>query len=222
MNEMKDRFKDYASEYLLELRARGDDLSEQAHSAIEEIFNERNEAIPPRPKQAVAVENRNKAMISAKNSAMRFTILFLGVLLFGAGKVFAHTYAGIVIAIICAGYYFWSKNKKSKLTPEEIEVAKNEKITKSESLTELMICSAEGRIERMKELLDYGNDPNTRSNSGSTALMYAARNNQNKAVEFLLTRGANPALKNNTEKTALDLAIQFNLAESIAILQQKQ
>lgn len=53
MSEFKKQFSDLSSEYLLELRARGDEQSDESHRAIEEIFAERGEHLPEKPKAPI-------------------------------------------------------------------------------------------------------------------------------------------------------------------------
>lgn len=48
MDALKDYYSQYSSEYLLERRALGPELSDEAHGAIERIFEERGEHLPLR------------------------------------------------------------------------------------------------------------------------------------------------------------------------------
>ena len=53
MDDFKKQFSGLTSEYLLQLRTRGDKFPDEAHRAIEEIFAERGEHLPAKPKTPV-------------------------------------------------------------------------------------------------------------------------------------------------------------------------
>jgi hypothetical protein len=89
-----------------------------------------------------------------------------------------------------------------------------------DGLGEIMVCAADGNLERLRELVEFGGDVNARSISGTTALMYAARNNHLAIVEFLLAAGADPELKSDKGSTAADIARKFGYLEIAARLKQ--
>ena len=60
MNSFVNNFKNYSTEYLLGRRALGDQLSDEAHQAIEKILIERNVTLPPIPKESIDVNNNGQ------------------------------------------------------------------------------------------------------------------------------------------------------------------
>jgi ankyrin repeat protein len=75
------------------------------------------------------------------------------------------------------------------------------------------LASAEGNLERVKDLVAYGANVNATSYNGSTSLMYAARNNHLSIVEFLIENGADREVKNQKKSTALSLSETFKSNE---------
>ncbi|MEQ1590797.1 MAG: hypothetical protein ABL892_00260 [Thiobacillaceae bacterium] len=117
----KDRFKaeydSYTSEHLLQLRARGDGLVDDAHAAIEEVLTDRGESVPPRPKLAVdtrAQTQPNGQWIQSLMVGIFFMCIaaFLEQVLKGSGLV------GGLFSLIIAAFFLvrWIKDKR--LAPE--------------------------------------------------------------------------------------------------------
>lgn len=80
MNDLKKEFSEYTSEYLLELRARGESLGDTTHQVIEEIFAERGERLPEKPEKPI-ISSRKKAVKESKSTTM-FQIIGLVFTLF--------------------------------------------------------------------------------------------------------------------------------------------
>lgn len=74
----------------------------------------------------------------------------------------------------------------------------------TDGITELMFCSADGDVRRVKELLAAGADPNARSAKGLTALMYAADARAGEVMAELIAAGADKDIRNSFGKTATD------------------
>jgi ankyrin repeat protein len=60
--------------------------------------------------------------------------------------------------------------------------------------TRLIDVAASGDVERARQLVEHGADPNTRREDGETALAAAARDGHTAVVEMLLAVGADPLL----------------------------
>lgn len=228
-SDFKKKFSEFTSEYLIELRAHGNGLSDDAHKAIEEIFLERGQSLPIRPAAPVSLPNTIDADVAPKNRALKavyFLLLIVGILVAKfLAKWTAHSSIGILSGMLLGGFLvlylavyfirrvFLSQEGKAR-EDEELEA-------KVEGLSELMVCSANGKIGRMKELLAYGHDVNQISFSGASALVYAARNNHLAAVEILLEAGADLRLKTNANSTALDVAKRFGHFEIADLLSRR-
>jgi ankyrin repeat protein len=76
-----------------------------------------------------------------------------------------------------------------------------------------MLASAEGDLQRSKDLVAYGANVNATSYNGSTALMYAARNNHLSIVKLLIENGADKEIENEKKSTALSLSQTYNSNE---------
>jgi hypothetical protein len=205
VNRYKSEFQKYESQVLLQKRALGDELNDEAHIAIEEIFAERGEPLPPRPLSPVIVESRNKGDATLKVVG-GFLFFFLAAT---AAKVVTNSWLLFPVVVLYAAYFIFKLLRKSTLSPEQREEEDIEQKAKDEALTELMITAAKGNTERVKELLAYGADVNAKSSSGTTALMYAARNNQTDVVQHLLSAGANINDRSKKGASALSLAEKF-------------
>ena len=72
-------------------------------------------------------------------------------------------------------------------------------------------------IERVRELLYNGVDPNIRNYDGETALIYASNNGRIDIVESLLRYGADPNIRNSYGETALIKASSCSHAKYFAI-----
>lgn len=220
MNNFKEQFSHLTSEYLLQLRARGDGLSDEAHQAIEEIFTERGERLPARPKTSIFIANSHTSASGAGifRSAGLIIIALIGM---GVANALAHTWIGILITIGVVIYFITNWFRRQNLTPAERAREDDKKKAEKEGLTEIMVCAANGNLERIRELLEYGGDVNTKSLSGTTALMYAARNNHPVIVDFLLAAGADPKLKSDKNSTAMDIAKKLGHLEIVERLEQQ-
>jgi ankyrin repeat protein len=218
MTDYKKSFESYASDYLLKKRALGDELDEAAHRAIEEIFAERGESLPPRPSKPVMVNAGAKSI-----GIFKMTLLLLLVLVSMAlSKMVANTWVGLLVMAAVVVYIVFDWFRKRSLTPEQREVEKTKKQAEDEGLSELMLASAEGNMQRVQDLLNYGVEINATSLSRSTALMYAVRNNHLNVAKALIDAGADINAKSDKKSTALSIASKFGHSEIASYLKQKQ
>ena len=74
----------------------------------------------------------------------------------------------------------------------------------------MMICAANGELNRIKELVAFGVEVNAQSSLGTSALMYAVKNNHIAVVDFLLEVGANTKLTSAKGSTALSISEKFH------------
>lgn len=204
-DDLKNQYGEYTTEYLLQLRARGDGLIDEAHAAIEEIIESRGELIPPRPKSPISQKQktRNKHQDTFK--------LIFGVLAFFCAAVIAEMLKvniplAFFISFIFIAYLLYGWNKKRKSSPEDL--ARAEALAKigTGGFTELMFFASEGNLDKVQDLVNYTDGINTQDHQGGTALMYASKNGHEKIVEFLLNAKANRELKTKNGSTASDFA----------------
>ena len=207
-------FSNYDTSYLLTLRAKGPELADNAHAAIEKIAAERGENLPPIPTQYIDLKSKNNSkkrggIFSFFSTALTIILVLVGLVL---AKVISKEIAvsfplvGITCLLGYLGFLIYKKVNKKNLTTEKINQLNWEKTIKEKHLTELITCAADGNIIRVKELLEYGADVNERAIDGSTALMYAIRNEHADIVEYLLGKGAKTDYKTDRRMTALDFA----------------
>ncbi len=218
MSTYKEKFADYASDYLLQKRALGDELSDEAHKAIEEIFAERGEQLPPRPSKPIFLAKPSAS--KAEHMLKLVAVLVLMAASIGVAKQLAHTWVGILISVCFVAYLVIASLRKRTLTPVQREAEENEKKAKEEGLNELMVSAANGNLLRVKELVAFGIDVNTQSLSGTTPLMYAARNNHLPVAQFLLRAGADVRATSKNGSTATAIAKKFGFSELAAYLEQ--
>ena len=220
MGDFKEKFSDLTSEHLLQVRARGDGLSHDAHQAIEEIFAERGEYLPPKPKTPISMSSSSAPESKTAKILKSTAIIILALIAMGVAKATAHTWFGVLVTIGVVIYFIANWIRRQGLTRDQREREDNEKKAEAQGLTELMVCAANGNLERIRELVEYGGDVNARSTSGATALMYAARNNHLAIIEFLLAAGANPKVQSDNKSTAADIARKFGHVTIAARLEQ--
>lgn len=217
MNNFKETFANYTSEHLLEKRALGDDLADEAHKAIEEIFAERGEYLPPKPIQAIDVERQKQTNRSwFEMGGWIFLLLFIN----GIAKEMAHTWIGVLFTVVFIAVAVIKWLHKQTLTKEELEVVKERQKIADDGLYEIMVAAAKGDLQRVKELLDFGADANVVSVNGATALMYAARNNHLEIAQKLINAGAKVNVVNDKKSTALSIATKQNHTEMVELLTQ--
>lgn len=203
-NELKSQYDEYISEYLLEVRARGDGLSDIGHEAIEEIMESRGEPVPARPMTPVLelkTENKNQNILKLIGGALA---LFSAAVIAQILKV--NILLAFIVSFVIIAYLLYGWNKKRKLSSEEI--ARAEALAKigSDGFTELMFNASECNLDRVRDLVNYTSEINIQDYQGGTALMYAAKNGHESVVEFLLRSKANPVLETKAGSTALDFA----------------
>jgi hypothetical protein len=210
MNKFKETFSKFTSEHLLEKRALGNELADEAHEAIEEIFLERGETLPAKPVQPIDINLRRKTTQNKSRIALSLLGLLVAMVL---AKFLAHTWIGLLLSVAFIAYLIFDWVRKLGLNENELKQEEYEEQIESNALNELMVASAEGNIARVKELLNYGADCDAKSLNGSTALMYAARNNHIDVVKLLVNSGANVELLNDKKSTAMSIAKSFDSKE---------
>ena len=220
MSEFKKQFFNLTSEHLLQLRARGEGLSDEAHHAIEEIFAEREEHIPAKPMAPIFIARSDAPESRTGKLFKSATLIILALFVMGMAKALAYTWIGVLFTVGVVIYVVANWFRRQNLAPTEREQEDNKKKAEEDCLTEIMICAADGDLKRIRELVEYGGDVNAKSLSGTTALMYAARNNHLSIVEYLLAAGADPTFKSDKQSTALDIAKKFGHIEISTCLEQ--
>ncbi|WP_432262984.1 ankyrin repeat domain-containing protein [Cupriavidus sp. TMH.W2] len=208
MTTFKEAFQQYDSAYLRERRALGDELSDDAHAAIEAILHERGEPVPPRPQQPIRVDGAKRGRASA-STGRTVGLLLLAVAALGVAKMLAHTWIGGVIGLGALLYMAVDWIRRRNLTPAQRDAAQQAKLVEDDGLTELMQCAADGELARVKDLLNYDAPVNAKSLRGTTALMYAARNNHLEIAKALVIAGADVNLRSDANSTALSIATKF-------------
>ena len=215
----KERFKNTETEYLLQRRAHGSELNPNAHIAIEQILTERGESFPPIPHKPIEVVIANQR--TPNNGFKKFG----GLIIFAVGlilaKAFAHTMIGVVFGIAALIYYCVIWLKRQALSEEDRKKADDEAKAEHEGMTELMKCSANGDIERAKELINYGENVNKKTLSNHTALMYAARNGHKEIVQLLMQEGADVNIKTDKGSTAESIANKHGHTEISQLLKNQ-
>lgn len=213
MSKYKEQFSQYTDEHLLSMRAMGEELAEDAHIAIEEIFAERGNSLPPRPASPVLQEDPTSTKTKSFFRQAGFILIFLiGV---AATKVLAQTWIGIAISIGVVVYWLYEKSS----TPTDDQKARDaKKKADAEGFNELMLKSAEGDLKRVVDLINYGADLNQQSTSGYSALMLALRNNNVEIVKVLLNAGSNVSLQTDKGITTLDVARKFCPDETVQLV----
>ncbi len=206
MNTHKDTFSQYSSDHLLQKRALGDELSDEAHKAIEEIFAERGELLPARPTKPVIIEKSQHANAKSQSTFKTIILLAFAMVAMGAANAIAKTWIGVVVTIGVIGYLVFEWLRKSTLTDEQKALEEDEDAAEKHGLNDLMIAAANGDVIRVNELIDYGIDVNKRNQSGATALMYAARNGHSSVVNALISAGADRLAKTHEGSTAASIA----------------
>ncbi len=217
--DLKKQYSDYSSEYLLQMRAKGELLIPEAQTVIQGILTERGEHVPPMPSSPIVLEQ--SALEHAANAEPQYkhVILIIGMtllaaLVLGISAQFAKTGLGVVVAIAIVGYLVFRWIHRASLSAEEQEDIEKQ------ALPEIVVCAADRDLPRIQELVQYGANVNSASVKGGTPLMFAARNNHVAVVEYLLSTGADSHRKNRSGRTALDIARSFNHSAIIAVLEK--
>jgi hypothetical protein len=203
---LEDKLRGMPSERLLAMRAEGDMLADEWHRAIEGIFEERNEYLPPIPSQPVVIEQQKDSKPSVAQYIWR---TFLAVLILVIGEMIRKMF-GLILVSLFALWYVAKYIRRSRLSEQERSREKQKDKADKDGLNELMRAAATGDATRVRELLDFrAVNINATSSVGSTALMYAARNGHTEIVEALLRAGADPHIRSDKGSTAEVIARRF-------------
>lgn len=220
MNNHKEIFAEYASEYLLQKRALGSELSDEAHKAIEEIFAERGEFLPPRPSRPILIADPTASIGKTRGVLTMVVWLTIALVASVLAHALARTWIGVLVSMCIVVYLIFGWLRRGAMTSEQRKIEEDERKAEELGLNELMVFSANGNLTRVKELVMFGADVNARSDSGATALMYAVRNNHLPVVEFLLSAGADIKATATKGSTAAAIAKKCGYVELSAYLEQ--
>ena len=83
---------------------------------------------------------------------------------------------------------------------------------------DLIVAAANGNIQRVQELLEYGADINIKNYDGDTVLIEASYRGYTEIVRLLLEKGADPNIKNRFEQTALMMASTRGYTKIVRLL----
>jgi hypothetical protein len=204
-DELKVQYAQYTSEHLLQLRARGEGLVNEAHVAIEEIMAERGESVAPRPKLAVSSQTHSPAR-GQKTQNLVIGMFFMFASAFIMQVLKEERLIGAIIGLAIAAFFFIRWMKEASLAPEALSKKRNFERIGEDGFSELMFYAGEGDLDRVRDLLNYGAVINAQDDRGGTALMYASRNGHIEIVRLLLGLGADTALKTKKGLSAVDAA----------------
>lgn len=200
-----ERLRELPPQRLLQMRAEGDELADDWHRAIEIIYAERREYLPPKPSQPVVIE---PARSSVKGDALiAFGSLLVAVII---GKMLQESWLAWPVGLALLVFYLGKYIRRGWLSEEQRaeEVAVEQ--ANAQGLNELMRCAADGHSLRVRELLDFAAaDINSRCKIGATALIYAARNGHADIVDMLIGSGAHTHIVTNKGTSAAATARQF-------------
>lgn len=210
MKSVKDEYREYTSEYLLELRARGEHLSQERHKLIEEVFAERNEKLPNIPLKPIFHTKQQAKRNASKTSIKYKVIFFIGLLLSFAivgvisqyAKILPELKLALIVITVFIVIYLIS-SKKSIFEDSD----------KSDEFTPLILCSINGDLNAARELIALGADIDELSSKGNTALIYAVRNNHLDLVKLFLENGANKGIISSRNLTAHQTAVKHSFNE---------
>lgn len=218
-----EKLRDMPPHRLLQMWGEGYDLADDWREAIEAIYGERGQYLPPLPSRPIVVEvvrgsNKGDALLGFGLLALILPAAVLGKML--AKTWLAWVYAGGLLLYFVVKYI-----RRGWMSEEQraAEVAAEQ--AQEQGLSELMRCAADGNIQRVRELLEFaavasseqsstslsvaGAEINGLSTVGATALIYAARNGHSDIVELLLRAGADPRISSNRGTSAASSARQF-------------
>lgn len=119
----------------------------------------------------------------------------------------------IVIFFIFSYDVYKKANWKISLDQQKFELDYDLMLAEKEGNPQkysLIIASAEGDIDAVKELIKSGTDVNLKDYGGKTALMYAVLNSHIEIMEELINAGAKVNIKDNTGYTPLRYAKHSN------------
>jgi hypothetical protein len=200
-----DKLRQRSREDLLRMRAEGDSLADEWHAAIETIFAERGEALPPMPSRPIDVEPAREARKG--DGLVACGGLLIALIL---GGMLKSSWLALPIAVAVVLFYAVKLFRRSALPEEQREREVAAEKAKELGLNELMRCAADGDAVRVREILQYAAaDVNARCPAGATALVYAARNGHLEIVDLLLESGARPDLLTHKGSSATSVARQF-------------
>jgi hypothetical protein len=217
-------FVNFETDYLITLRARGEELNEEAHAAIEKIASERGEKLPPKPNHFmdIKIEYGKKKESKFLNGTGNVLLVIFALIGGEIGREFIEEspLVGLLISMPIVAFFGY-KFLKRKINKEEKAKYEKQKEIENKGLTELMVCAADGELDKLRDLVNYKKvDLNRTCFGGSTALMYAVRNNHFEIAKILIENGADISVKNRSSQTALSIAQKYASEEIKALFQQ--
>lgn len=145
MSDYKSTFQRYTSEHLLQMRAKASELSDAAHQAIEEVFHERGETLPPRPSRPIDVHELTKNERSRGNVWLNLVVVVLGLLV---AKMLSKA-IGVVLLAVYAIYRVLRWFRERRLGEAERNQRREAREIEAEGLGELMVRAANGDVSRI-------------------------------------------------------------------------
>ena len=89
-------------------------------------------------------------------------------------------------------------------------------MTTNSEFRDLHDAALEGDVERVRQLLDQGADPNRKNATGYTPLQLAARSGRSASVEALLDAGAELDVRDSHGNTPLGMSMFSTTGDAVA------
>ena len=108
-------FKKYDTEYLITLRARGEELSDIAHAAIEIIAKERGDILPSRPTKYIDIKNNAKksgCIFSSLSTILTIIMVWILAKVIGREMATSFPLVGSACALGYLGFWIYKKVHK--------------------------------------------------------------------------------------------------------------
>jgi hypothetical protein len=204
-------------------------LTDEAHAAIEELLANRGVQVPPRPKQPILPDEPRRGESKSGLVYLLTTpvgliagliaVLFLVWLLFELTAFLVRNWiVGASLLVLLGSFTIVWWVMKPKRSDEYRARQRLSKQVGKHGFTELMFYAAEGEVERVRDLVNYGAHMDAQDSLGATALIYATTREQVAVVRLLLSLGANRSLTTVRWETALDCAERLGNRELVALL----
>jgi len=100
-------------------------------------------------------------------------------------------------------------------------LALNRAYSQTKPTTSIHQAAVDGDVERVKALLDKGEDINQQNRMGWTALIAAVSHQRQPVIELLVSKGADVNVKDKQGRTALFLAVESKQKEVVELLVSK-
>lgn len=199
------------TETLISLHNQGDCYTDAAQQIIKNILESRS-AMPVK---------QPTSQSTSKSSTRTFIILLMLITAAIISEVTKKyiinhnlTYPVLAVAVI---YFLFKLSKKAPVTDMENDRIKDDDFIKNDNISEMMIKTAKGDIEGVREIIFRGGNVNKKSKSGLTAIMYAASDGNIEIAKLLLENGADPDIKTNKGRSAVSIAKKHEFHELLSL-----